>query len=117
MRKTMRSTTETVKLSYDDDLNDKTSCYKNTKKYNRHKSSSCDLYKYFIVKLSLLLIILNISAVHSSYEEYRRPTYLEGRVGGFVVFNCHIDFPQEDEPIPYIMHWKKEVRIEFLNLQ
>lgn len=96
----MKSTT--VKLSYDN---------LNYNHYYDYYSSSCDLYKIF--KLSLLLI-LNISAVHSLYEEYRKPTYLEGRVGSHIVFNCHIDFPQEDVPIPYVLHWKKDVSIAII---
>jgi hypothetical protein len=73
------------------------------------KSSRKYSDSFSILKLSLLLI-LNISAVHCLYEEYRKPSYLEGKVGSYVVFNCHIDFPQEDHPIPYILNWKKGVK-------
>lgn len=31
-------------------------------------------------------------------------------VGDYVVFNCHLDFPHEI-PIPYILHWNREVSI------
>lgn len=29
-------------------------------------------------------------------------------IGDYIVFNCHLDFPHEI-PIPYILHWNREV--------
>lgn len=31
-------------------------------------------------------------------------------IGEYVVFNCHLDFPHEI-PIPYILHWNRDVSI------
>lgn len=42
------------------------------------------------------------------YEEKRKPIYLNGLVGSFVVFNCKIQFPI-DVPVPYILNWYKDV--------
>lgn len=38
----------------------------------------------------------------------RRATYLDGKVGSHVVLNCPLDFPQDD-PIPYVLRWFKDV--------
>lgn len=38
----------------------------------------------------------------------RKATYLEGKVGSYVVLNCPLDFPQDD-PIPYVLKWYKDV--------
>ena len=65
------------------------------------------------------------------YEEHKKPTYIEGRVGGYVILNCKhnlklkitrifqettlyyfigpLEFPQENYPIPYHLHWRKDV--------
>lgn len=40
----------------------------------------------------------------------RKGIYLDARVGSYVVLNCPLDFPQ-DIPIPYIVHWHKDVSI------
>lgn len=56
------------------------------------------------------IILSSICAQFSSgyFEEKRRPIYLNGLVGSFVVFNCKIQFPL-DTPLPYILHWYKDV--------
>lgn len=41
----------------------------------------------------------------------RKGVYLDARVGSYVVLNCPLDFPQ-DIPIPYIVHWHKDVSIK-----
>lgn len=45
----------------------------------------------------------------------RKATYLEGRVGSHVVLNCPLDFPQDD-PIPYVLKWYKDVSVKILCL-
>lgn len=40
----------------------------------------------------------------------RQATYLDGKVGSHVVLNCPLDFPQDD-PIPYVLRWFKDVSI------
>lgn len=80
-----------------------------TKNLNYKSSRNYDCSDLFRISKLCLLLILNVSVVHCLYDEYRKPTYLEGRVGSYVVFNCHIEFPQEDHPIPYILNWKREV--------
>lgn len=58
-----------------------------------------------------VLASLNLSQILCIYEEYKSPSsYLEGRVGGFVVFNCNLEFPNE-YPIPYHLQWRKDVSI------
>lgn len=42
---------------------------------------------YKLVKFCLFFL-LNVSVVSCIYEEYKKPSYLEGRVGGYTVFNC-----------------------------
>lgn len=42
-----------------------------------------------MLSLSLLLCV-QLSVVSCMYEELKKPTYLEGRVGGNVLFNCKI---------------------------
>ena len=58
---------------------------------NRDRSSECTKSKLYsdcsLFKFCVLLL-LNVSAVSCLYEEYKKPTYLEGRVGGYTVFNC-----------------------------
>lgn len=41
--------------------------------------------------------------------------YLDAKVGSYVVLNCPLDFPQ-DIPIPYIVHWHKDVSILFCSV-
>lgn len=38
----------------------------------------------------------------------RKGVYLDAKVGSYVILNCPLDFPQ-DIPIPYIVHWHKDV--------
>lgn len=56
------------------------------------------------------LVICSCLAPLSSgyFEEKRKPQYLDGLVGSFVVFNCKITFPL-DFPVPYTLHWYKDV--------
>lgn len=103
-----------------------------------HNSNWCDLivdkanmsWNVIIVGLQLVCTVLAMYA-----EEHKSPTYLEGRVGGFVTFNCkywilealavfgnnffrtnnfrrslpgQLEFPNE-HPIPYHLHWRKDV--------
>lgn len=37
----------------------------------------------------------------------RKATYLEAKVGSYVVFNCPLEFPHEIE-IPFAVHWNKD---------
>lgn len=59
------------------------------------------------VSLLLLTLLMNISCVACA-RDHRKQTNLEARVGSHVVFNCYIDFPY-DSPIPYVVHWSKDV--------
>lgn len=65
----------------------------------------------FLFNLIFTTIILNqVTFVYNFLEEHNpRITYLEGRIGGYVVFNCHIEFPFE-VPIPYVLNWLKDVK-------
>lgn len=62
----------------------------------------------------MLVIICGCLAPSTSgyFEEKRKPVYLDGLVGSFVVFNCKIQFPL-DTPVPYTLHWYKDVSIEW----
>lgn len=57
----------------------------------------------------LLALLMNISCVACA-RDYRKQTNLEASVGSHVVFNCYIDFPY-DSPIPYVVHWSKDVSL------
>lgn len=59
-----------------------------------------------------LVVAFSVCAQLTSgyFEEKRRPIYLNGLVGSFVVFNCKIQFPL-DTPVPYILHWYKDVSV------
>jgi len=61
--------------------------------------------------LLALLGILFLASISwaSGARDHRRQTNLEAKVGSHVVFNCYIDFPF-DAPIPYLVHWSKDVR-------
>lgn len=63
-----------------------------------------------LIRFTFITITLSqVTLVQNFMEEYsHRITYLEGRVGEYAVFNCHIDFPQ-DIQIPYVLHWLKDV--------
>lgn len=45
----------------------------------------------------------------------RLATYLDGKVGSHVVLNCPLDFPQDD-PIPYVLRWFKDVSVAGMGL-
>lgn len=60
-----------------------------------------------VLSLLLLTLLMNISCVACA-RDHRKQTNLEARVGSHVVFNCYIDFPY-DSPIPYVVHWSKDV--------
>lgn len=60
-----------------------------------------------LVLLLLLALLMNTSCVECA-RDHRKQTNLEAKVGSHVVFNCYIDFPY-DSPIPYIVHWSKDV--------
>ncbi|XP_063709188.1 protein borderless [Culicoides brevitarsis] len=60
-----------------------------------------------------LFAAFQVTFVYNYAEDYgQRAAYLEGRVGEHVIFNCHIDFPQ-DTPIPYVLHWLKDGKMIF----
>lgn len=61
--------------------------------------------------LCILVLTFIVSAKGISDFLGSKPTYLEGKVGSYVVFNCPIDYPQDIE-IPFILHWNKDVRIK-----
>ena len=57
-----------------------------------------------------LLICGCLSVTSGYFSEKKKPVYLDGLVGSFVVFNCKITFPL-DTPVPYSLHWYKDVSI------
>lgn len=59
------------------------------------------------LQLLLLVLLMNTSCVACA-RDHRKQTNLEAKVGSHVVFNCYIDFPY-DSPIPYVVHWSKDV--------
>ena len=77
------------------------------------------------------LVCLQLSLVFCLYEDHKKPTYLEARVGSYVVFDCKLsivlfslgsivrtikkkmiagplEFPN-DYPIAYHLFWRKDV--------
>lgn len=72
------------------------------------KTKTITMFQLLLLIQSFLLILLNTSGVSSLMEERKKPVFLEGRVGSYIVFNCPIEFPQ-DIPIPYILHWFRGV--------
>jgi len=60
-----------------------------------------------LLLLLTLALLMNISCVACA-RDHRKQTNLEAKVGSHVVFNCYIDFPY-DSPIPYVVHWSKDV--------
>ncbi|CRL00837.1 CLUMA_CG014088, isoform A [Clunio marinus] len=66
---------------------------------------------YEILSLvSFTLLYMHCQLVFCLFEENKKPTYLEGRVGGYVVFNCPVEFPN-DYPIPYNINWSKDGKL------
>ncbi|ETN58906.1 hypothetical protein AND_009500 [Anopheles darlingi] len=61
----------------------------------------------------MMLLMLGSVAIGpaQAYLDDRQPVYLEAKVGSYVVLDCPVDFPQ-DEPIPYVLHWNKDVSSE-----
>lgn len=58
----------------------------------------------------MLVIVLVRKEVNSYVEEENQPIYLTVKVGHYVLLDCDVDFPQ-NMPIPYMIKWKKDVRI------
>lgn len=58
----------------------------------------------------VLVITLGVAQQSSAYLEDRPPVYLEAKVGSYVILNCPVDFPKND-PIPYVLHWNKDVSL------
>lgn len=57
---------------------------------------------------ALLCSVIALPMCTGFFREEPRLIELKGIVGSFVVFNCKIQFPLES-PMPYILHWFKEV--------
>lgn len=64
-------------------------------------------YNRSSIACALLAFLMGLSCA-SGARDHRRQTNLEAKVGSHVVFNCYIDFPY-DSPIPYLVHWSKDV--------
>ncbi len=62
-----------------------------------------------LIALTLMKICLIDCYVDLDYLN-RKGVYLDAKVGSYVILNCPLDFPQ-DIPIPYIVHWHKDVSI------
>ena len=58
----------------------------------------------------LMQLVLNVNGFVYYEQLNKNATYLEAKVGSYVVFNCPLEFPQ-DNPIPYVLHWNKDVSI------
>lgn len=56
----------------------------------------------------LLINVVSVMCFMDLEQLNRKATYLEGKVGSHVVFNCPLDFPT-DSPIPYVLRWLKDV--------
>lgn len=63
-----------------------------------------------LLPATLILSVLGIPLA-MGYLEDRPPVYLEAKVGSYVILNCPVDFPKND-PIPYVLHWNKDVSSE-----
>lgn len=60
---------------------------------------------------SVCVILMNVILVQSFTDLEslnKKATYLDGKVGSHVILNCPLDFPQDD-PIPYVLRWFKDV--------
>lgn len=66
-------------------------------------------YAVHCVVFGLMTLSLVNPVQNFMEEEIHKITYLEGKIGQYAIFNCHIDFPQDVE-IPYTLHWMKDVR-------
>lgn len=60
------------------------------------------------VSFALFLICALRLGICYFYEE-QEPTYLIVRVGHYVLLNCEVDY-DEVYVVPYMVHWKKDVR-------
>lgn len=60
-----------------------------------------------LITVTLMKIWLSDCYVDLDYLN-RKGIYLDAKVGSYVILNCPLDFPQ-DIPIPYIVHWHKDV--------
>lgn len=65
------------------------------------------LLDYRAQLMFVVVILISASRIKCMSEESKRPTYLEAKVGSYVVFNCPVEFPQ-DIVIPYVLHWSKD---------
>lgn len=64
----------------------------------------------FIVSVVLLINVAGVMCFMDLEQLNRKATYLEGKVGSHVIFNCPLDFPT-DSPIPYVLRWLKDVSL------
>lgn len=70
--------------------------------------ANCSRTLWLAAAAAALLALLMGASCASGARDHRRQTNLEAKVGSHVVFNCYIDFPF-DSPIPYLVHWSKDV--------
>lgn len=64
-----------------------------------------------VVLLTLTLMKVCLTDCYVDLDHLnRKGIYLDAKVGAYVVLNCPLDFPQ-DIPIPYIVHWHKDVSV------
>lgn len=61
-----------------------------------------------LLLFSSVLILISVSCVSGARQDRQKTTNMEAKVGSYAVFNCYIDFPY-DLPIPYVVHWSKDV--------
>lgn len=58
----------------------------------------------------ILMQVILVKAFTDLESLNKKATYLDGKVGSHVILNCPLDFPQDD-PIPYVLRWFKDVSI------
>lgn len=64
-----------------------------------------------VVFITLTLIKICLIECYVDLDHLnRKGIYLDAKVGSYVVLNCPLEFPQ-DIPIPYIVHWHKDVSV------
>lgn len=71
------------------------------------------LAAFFSSTFVLLMSVSCVAVCTGARHDRQKTTHLEAKVGSYVVFNCYIDFPY-DLPIPYVVHWSKDVSVRFL---
>ncbi|XP_065563829.1 uncharacterized protein LOC136029401 isoform X2 [Artemia franciscana] len=67
----------------------------------QHLSGSCNILHVWIV---FVMLIAAMPAKAYTNDEYS----VTAMVGGNVILNCHIEFPDAGHPVPYVVQWEKK---------